>query len=152
MEDVFEYFALGGGEISGFRNGFYYERIDITSISSCKSEDVVAVNINNSAVANLQPVVEPETDVFHFEKKSRLLNIIDTSIPTGIVKMMLELDYDRQWFCDVAAIRCPGELYPYSSINECYEITATIPDGVCTVGVDGNYMNGVFQGDTSNVV
>jgi len=50
-------------------------------------------------------------------------------------------------FCDTAALRCPGELYPYDDLEDCYNTTAYLPD-ICTAGVKDNYTDGILQGDT----
>lgn len=53
--------------------------------------------------------------------------------------------------CEVTALRCPGDLFPYDSLGQCYETLSSLPQ-ICKPQGENCYNcvdeNSVFQGDT----
>ena len=145
VEDVVEYFALGNGELNGGDINIYFTEVPIIE---CESENSAFVTADSKVVSSFDgDKVSTSRDRFVFGGSSSLIAQVDTNVPTSVNNILLASSYDRQWFCDTATLRCPGELYPYDNLEDCYNTTAYIPD-ICTAGVKDDYTDGVLQGDT----
>ena len=87
------------------------------------------------------------TDRFIFGSDSSLLVSVDTNVPTAVTIILQNTPFDREDFCESAVLKCPGELYPYENLQDCYDTLAHIPDR-CDAGVKDDYTDGILQGDT----
>ena len=66
---------------------------------------------------------------------------------TTVTIILQNPPFDREDFCESAVLKCPGELYPYENLQDCYDTVAHIPDR-CDAGVKDDYTDGILQGDT----
>lgn len=146
IEDVVEYLALGNGDLTG--GDIDVQHAGIESIT-CDSEDIAVVNINNTIFSDFEGGIVYNTiiDRHIFAPNSHQYMQVDTAVPDAVTKSIEGSPISVQGFCDAAILRCPGEFYPYASLQDCYETMGTMPLR-CEEGVKSNYTGGVLQGDT----
>ena len=91
----------------------------------CINNDTVAVDTTASVSMNGgEPQTIQETDVLTFGADL----ILENNATSGVFEDAIDnAGIGRKRLCDSALIPCPGPLYPYSSLQECYEVMSTIP-------------------------
>ena len=85
-----------------------------------------------------------------YAKDTDLLNAVIADPWEEFQTEINDYTFDPLLLCDTAVLRCPGELYPYKSVQECYDNMSTTPQACLpeqSGGLQGG-MNGYFQGDT----
>ena len=146
VEDVVEYLALGNGDLNGGATDVLYSAINNVK---CESEDVVNVNMDLTIYLQSKGgnVLSMNPDKHIFAPSSDLLMQVDTFVPDAVIESVRDASIPAQGFCDAAAIKCPGEFYPYKTLQDCYDTVVTFPKN-CEEGVKANYTGGIMQGDT----
>ena len=138
--NVAEYIMLSRKEFNG---GFYSLKMREVTGSTCLSQDSVEFETLDTfelsgragLTSKLKTRVEfgPGTDLF-------------SSIISDAPKEATEsFTGDPRELCDVAVLRCPGDLYPYESLQECYNFMSTLPQACSS---PDEISNRPFEGDT----
>jgi hypothetical protein len=86
------------------------------------------------------------------ETETPLIEKLITRIPDVLSDLVTSEPVSVRFLCETAAIRCPGELYPYKSLKECYEEMSRMPS-ICSTNAneqDPSLGGGTLQGDTKS--
>jgi ABC-type multidrug transport system ATPase subunit len=152
VESVVEYMSLGNGDLNGG-----YSDVVMNSINdvTCVDDDSMYVNATSTIKIigwSSDGLSESTNNDYHTfaPNRSPLLVQVDTIVPQELLEgaISTHTSISRQALCDTAVLRCPGELYPYRNLQECYDKMATMHT-VCEDGAnDIDYTGGAFQGDT----
>mmetsp|Transcript_60538 Transcript_60538/g.72789 ORF Transcript_60538/g.72789 Transcript_60538/m.72789 type:complete len:867 (-) Transcript_60538:427-3027(-) len=143
--DIAEYIMISWKE---FNDGFLKMRQVVGS--RCLSPSIVEYETSDKFIlSNGGEVTSTLKGVVEYEQDTHLI----TKIIAGAPKELIASYFEPRKLCDVAVLRCLGDLYPYESVQDCYDFMSTLPQA-CTpntkegqTSFDGG-INGYFQGDT----
>ena len=134
--DIAEYIMLSWKE---FNNGIFSLQMRDIIGSRCLSANTVEYEtLDYFVLSNGTEVTSKLKAIAEYEPDTNLLNEISAEAPKEVLGAIST--FDPRKLCDVAILRCPGELYPYESVQDCYDFVSTLPQA-CTPKDD-------FQGDT----
>uniref|UniRef100_A0A7S3Q180 ABC transporter domain-containing protein n=1 Tax=Chaetoceros debilis TaxID=122233 RepID=A0A7S3Q180_9STRA len=148
VDSVVEYMSLGNGDLNG--GNFDVVMNDIDNITCIDDDSMYVKATSTVAMIDSSDLSKSTNDDYHVfaPEGSPLLVKVDTIVPQVLLDGVVSAEISRQTFCDTAVLRCPGELYPYRNLQECYDKMASM-HSVCEDGAnDIDYTGGAFQGDT----
>ena len=138
--NVVEYIMLSRKEFNG---GFYSLKMREMTGSTCLSQysvefetlDTSELSGRAGLTSKLKTHVKfgPGTDLF--------ISIISDALKEATESFTR----DPRELCDAAVLRCPGDLYPYESLQECYNFMSTLPQACSS---PDEFSNRPFEGDT----
>ena len=152
VRDVAEYIMLSRKEFNG---GRYSIKMREVTGTSCLSQDSVEFETLDTFVISdrVDEITSTLKARVEFGPGTDLLSSIITDGQKELTEFSMGTIFDPRELCDAAVLRCPGDLYPYDSLQECYNFMSTLPQA-CSQheSSEGNMnrllMNGYFQGDT----
>ena len=152
VRDVAEYIMLSRKEFNG---GRYYLKMREVTGTSCLSQDSVEFEtLDTFVISDRDEITSTLKARVEFGPGTDLLSSIITDAQKELTEFSTGTIFDPRELCDVAVLRCPGDLYPYDSLQECYNFMSTLPqacsqhDESSEGSMDRLLMNGYFQGDT----
>lgn len=83
-----------------------------------------------------------------FHPNSDLIDNYTVTLPSSVVDATADSVLSADDFCNYATTACPGDLFPYDSLQECYQIMTSLPESCeprCYHCADSR---APFQGDT----
>ena len=146
--DVAEYILISWKDFNGGLFGLTNRELMIVE---CISVDHIKIETRDTFVVSTGNEVSSTSEAeVYFSPGTNLLHNFTAHVPEG--SDLVDQYYDPRILCDTAVLRCPGDLYPYDSLNHCYNILSTMPQACKSGGVESTgpmeVTNGYFQGDT----
>lgn len=149
--DITEYIMLSWKE---FNDGIFALKMRSVVGSRCISPNTVEYEtLDSFLLSDGTDITSKLKTIAEYEPDTNLLNELSAEAPEELLGSLTT--FEPRTLCDVAVLRCPGDLYPYESVQDCYDFMSTLPQACIpneydrTKGmIDEDGVNGYFQGDT----
>ena len=125
------------------------EVVDFACVANETIDKVIVTFKQAVSTLGTQDRIETEYYELLFSPNSSLLQNYTARFKPEFFNSFIENVPSAEQICNEAALRCQGELFPYSTLRECYRIMSSLPfkcEAECGECWDNE--NGIFQGDT----
>eukprot|EP00977_Amphora_coffeiformis_P008516 scaffold1924_cov218-Amphora_coffeaeformis.AAC.8 len=146
VEDAAEYLSLAHSDLNG---GFFsIEFMDFFK-AECETENRAVFYMNTNLEFQGEKLNEKLVYQLNYAFNSSLIAHVTAQIPTRLSERITRAPSIRE-ICETAILRCPGDLYPFKNLKECYEVYSLMPE-TCPHGnpnVNPRDGGGPAQGNT----
>lgn len=116
--------------------------------AECLTQDRVVLQVHYEVF--FQSVTSEATQPYYFEfaQNKSTLTGINVTFPALLVEGLKSFHFSQTEMCELALLRCPGDLYPFENLQDCYKRTSYIPQRCEEDGNNDSSSGGIMQGDS----